>query len=171
LTLTHARWFPDGLRVLVRAEQANRRARLYALTVDSQDVVPVTPEELAVGSTGWALSPEGTGVAVNTPRGIELYPVPGGPARRIPGLAAEDRVLAWMTSGLLVSPDPPAAGSVFRIDPASGRRELWRDIQPRDPTGIMNLSLTTLVITPDGRSYGYYWHRAISDLYLVEGWS
>jgi hypothetical protein len=171
LTLTHARWFPDGLRVLVRAEQADRRARLYALTVDSQDVVPVTPEELAVGSTGWALSPEGTRVAVNTPRGIELYPVPGGPARRIPGLAAEDRVLAWMTSGLLVSPDPPAAGSVFRIDPASGRRELWRDIQPRDPTGIMNLSLTTLVITPDGRSYGYYWHRAISDLYLVEGWS
>ncbi|MDF2774662.1 MAG: hypothetical protein K0S86_4162, partial [Geminicoccaceae bacterium] len=24
--------------------------------------------------------------------------------------------------------------------------------------------------TPDGRGYGYTWHRAMSDLYLVEGW-
>jgi hypothetical protein len=26
------------------------------------------------------------------------------------------------------------------------------------------------VVTPDGRGYGYTWHRAVSDLYLVEGW-
>jgi hypothetical protein len=31
--------------------------------------------------------------------------------------------------------------------------------------------LSTLVVTPDGRGYGYSWHRAVSDLYLVEGWA
>jgi len=35
----------------------------------------------------------------------------------------------------------------------------------------MTLDLNGLVATPDGRSYGYSWHRAISDLYVVEGWS
>jgi hypothetical protein len=35
----------------------------------------------------------------------------------------------------------------------------------------MSLSLSDLVVTPDGRSYAYMWHRAISDLYVVDGWS
>ena len=35
----------------------------------------------------------------------------------------------------------------------------------------MNMDLATLVVTPDGRSYGYTWHRANSDLYLVAGWA
>jgi hypothetical protein len=49
-------------------------------------------------------------------------------------------------------------------------RRPWNTIEPQDPTGIMNHDLATLVVTPDGRSYGYTWHRAMSDLYLVEGW-
>ena len=61
-------------------------------------------------------------------------------------------------------------GPVFRVDPATGQRNPWADIQPRDPSGIMTLSLTSLVVTPDGRSYGYFWHRATSELYLVKGW-
>ena len=61
-------------------------------------------------------------------------------------------------------------GTVWRVDPATGRRDTWANIQPQDPAGIMNLDLGTLVVTPDGRHYGYTWHRAESDLYLVEGW-
>ena len=32
------------------------------------------------------------------------------------------------------------------------------------------MSMGTLVTTADGRGYGYTWHRATSDLYLVRGW-
>ena len=53
----------------------------------------------------------------------------------------------------MISEDPAAGGTVFRQDPA----------------GIMHLDLGTLVTTPDGRGYGHSWHRAMSDLYLVEG--
>jgi hypothetical protein len=35
----------------------------------------------------------------------------------------------------------------------------------------MSLNLATMVTTPDGRGYGYTWHRATSDLFLVRGWS
>ena len=54
--------------------------------------------------------------------------------------------------------------------PEPQRRESWANIQPQDPAGIMNLNLATLVTTPDGRGYGYTWHRATSDLFLVRGW-
>jgi len=57
------------------------------------------------------------------------------------------------------------------VDAATGRREQWANIQPLDPAGIMSLNLTNFVVTPDGRGYAYTWHRAVSDLYLVEGWA
>jgi hypothetical protein len=65
--------------------------------------------------------------------------------------------------------DPIAGGAVLRVDPATGQSETWADIQPQDPAGIMTLDLSSLMVTPDGRGYGYSWYRAMSDLYLVEG--
>ena len=109
-------------------------------------------------------------VAVSTSRGPELFPLAGGPVRSVPGASGGWRVVGWIETGLLISENPTAGGPVFRVDPATGQRNPWADIQPRDPSGIMTLSLTSLVVTPDGRSYGYFWHRATSDLYLVKGW-
>ena len=122
-------------------------------------------------ASGWAVSPDGSMVAVSSAQRLELYPIAGGAARQVPGASDRWTVVAWIASGLLVTEDPAAGGIVFRVDPATGGREAWADIQPRDPAGIMNLSLSTIVVTPDGRGYGYTWHRAMSDLYLVEGWS
>jgi hypothetical protein len=80
------------------------------------------------------------------------------------------QVIGWIQDGLLVSESPAESGVISLLDPATGIRRPWNTIEPQDPTGIMNHDLATLVVTPDGRSYGYTWHRAMSDLYLVEGW-
>jgi hypothetical protein len=131
---------------------------------------PVTPEGIRVRD-GISVSPDGAMVAVSTGQRLELFPVGGsGAARQVPGDWARWSVLGWTEEGLLVSEDPINSGTVLRVDPITGRRARWADIQPQDSTGIMNRNLTTLVVTPDGQSYGYSWHRAMSDLYLVEGW-
>jgi hypothetical protein len=89
----------------------------------------------------------------------------------MPGGTGRSRVVGWIDSGLLVSDDPLDGGLVDRVHPGTGRRDVWADLQPQDPAGIMNLDLSMLVTTPDGRGYGYTWHRATSDLFLVRGWS
>lgn len=132
---------------------------------------PVTPDGLVVGYGGWSVSPDGAMVAVSTGHGPELFPIAGGESLRVPSGSDRWTVVGWIESGLLVSEDPAAGGTVFLIDPATGRRDTWADFQPQDPAGIMNMNLGALVVTPDGRGYGYSWHRAMSDLYLVEGWS
>jgi Tol biopolymer transport system component len=170
LTLLHARWLPDGRRVVVRARAGENQPRLYMLDVEGSATRPVTPDGLAVAATGWWPSPDGEMVAVSTSRGPELFPIAGGPVRSVPGASGGWRVVGWIETGLLISENPTAGGPVFRVDPATGQRNPWADIQPRDPSGIMTLSLTSLVVTPDGRSYGYFWHRATSELYLVKGW-
>jgi hypothetical protein len=101
--------------------------------------------------------------------GLTLYPVAGGPAREVPGATSRDRPLGWIEAGLLVSAAPQTGGDVTLIDVTTGRRGVWRSIAPTDAAGIMNLSLYSLAVTPDGQSYGYSWHRAFSDLYLVSG--
>jgi hypothetical protein len=141
------------------------------LDVDGTAAEPITPEGLSVGYRGWAISPDGTMVAVATADGPELFPVGGGSARRLPGTSGSWSVVGWIESGLLISENPAAGGTVFQVDPTTGRREPWAEFRPQDPTGMMSMNLATLVTTPDGRGYGYTWHRAMSDLYLVRGWS
>jgi hypothetical protein len=72
---------------------------------------------------------------------------------------------------LLVSedPDPSALGRVLLVDPVSGQRAFWKELRPPNPAGIMHMA--GLVVTPDGRSYAYFWFRAVSDLYLVDALS
>ena len=110
-------------------------------------------------------------VAVSTEQGVKLFPLGGGPERLVPASSARSTVVGWIEPGLLISEDPLAGGVVQRVDPATGRRDTWADIQPQDAAGIMSLDLNGLVAMPDGRSYGYSWHRAISHLYIVDGWS
>jgi hypothetical protein len=171
LQLIGARWRPDGRQVVARARPAQGVSRLYVLDVEGGGLRAVTPETLDVGGAGWAVSPEGAMVAVPSGQGVEVFPLDGGSPRRVAGSLGSWNIVGWIDSGLLVSLDPAAGGTVLRVDPATGRQQTWADIQPRDPAGIMTLNLRTLAVTPDGRGYGYTWHRAMSDLYLVEGWS
>ena len=144
---------------------------LFLLDVDGTMMRPVTPEGMPFENAAWAVSPDGTTVATSVGGNVELLPIAGGPSRPVPGASAKWTVIGWIHKGLLISEDPRNSGTVFVVDPATGRREIWADIEPRDPAGLMTLNLRTLVTTPDGRAYGYTWHRATSDLYIVQGWA
>ncbi len=58
-------------------------------------------------------------------------------------------------------------GRVYRVDRRTGRRELWKEIMPSDPAGVPGI--TSLSITPDGRSYAYSYLQRLSELHVVEG--
>ncbi len=150
---------------------ARRVSRLYLVDADGDSVTPVTPDGMSVGPA-WACSPDGALVALTTDRGIELHTLTRQPSpRSVPGTSRADEIVGWIERGLLVSTDAAESDTVFLVDPASGRRTVWREIAVRDPAGLMFRGIGTLVVTPDGEAYGYGWHRAISDLYLVEGWT
>jgi hypothetical protein len=74
--------------------------------------------------------------------------------------------VTWIERGLLVQEGSEALAilRIFLVDPQTGARSLWKELLPRDTGGIMNVG--ALVVTPDGRSYAYWWARALSDLYL-----
>lgn len=163
-----ARWLPDGRRVVAAGAEQDRPQRLYVLELENGALQAITPENAT--ATGWAVSPDGSMVAENAQGGISLYPIAGGAALNGPRLAAGERLVGWIEKGLLVAADPTGInlGRVFTVDPTSGQRELWREIQPLDPAGLL-LHGQAFAVSPDGQSYAYSWARALSDLYIVEG--
>jgi hypothetical protein len=56
---------------------------------------------------------------------------------------------------------------IWRIDLATGRSELGRELPHIDPDG--NTRIGQIQITPDGTSIAYQVVRSLSELYLVEG--
>ena len=53
---------------------------------------------------------------------------------------------------------------VFRVDVETGRRILWKEIIPSDPSGA---TIGRILLTPDGKSYAYQLRHDLSQLYLV----
>ncbi len=56
---------------------------------------------------------------------------------------------------------------VYRFDPATGEKQLWKELVPADRAGVYHVG--QLFVTPDARWYAYSYVRDLSDLYMVEG--
>jgi hypothetical protein len=55
----------------------------------------------------------------------------------------------------------------FRVEIATGKRQLFKQISPDDPAGIE--SVDRLRITRDGKAYAYSCLTELSGVYVVEG--
>jgi eukaryotic-like serine/threonine-protein kinase len=161
------RWFPDAKRILFAGHEPAKGVRLYVQDLEGGAPRAITPEGM---NLRFAISPDGTTVAAaGSDRRIALYPTKGGDARPIPGVQPGVLPLQWTSDGhsLFVLQRGTTSALVFRLDPATGRQQLWKELKPADPAGIARV--LPPLITPDGKAYAYSYGRALSDLYLVEG--
>jgi dipeptidyl aminopeptidase/acylaminoacyl peptidase len=161
-----ALWFPDGKRVLFNGIEAGRELRVYVQDLEGGAPRPVTPE----GVWAQALSPDGTLVAATgAGRAVLLQPLDGGPGRTVPGSEPEDVATGWTEDRrkLWVYRRGQVPAPVFRLDLATGRRELWKRLIPADAAGVVSIS--GFRVTADGASYAFTFRRVRSDLYLAEG--
>ncbi len=164
-------FFPDGHRLAFSGRALGRQIRCYVLDMANGALRPVTPEGTfcTVGKT--PVSPDGKLIVGFDLRSAALYPVDGGPPRKLPYQPGEV-FLRWDDAGqALFTAHQDKRGSsgwpIYRLDVATGRRKLWKEIEPADRTGIQQVLRVHL--TPDGRTFAYYMERTLSKLYLVEG--
>jgi Tol biopolymer transport system component len=162
-----ATFLPDGRRILFVGREPGRPPRDFIQDLEAGAPRAVTPE----GVTGTVISPDGRAVVVSGPDGeLALHPLEGGPPHPIPGLRKEDRPLRFSSDGRFLyvgGPGNELPARVDRVDVASGRRELVRELSPRDPAATS--SLLCLAISPDGRTLVYLDVEALGRLYLAEG--
>ncbi len=163
-------FFPDGHRLVLSGRETGRQLRCYVLDMANGALRPLMPEGISCPVVKTPVSPDGKLIVGSDQRSAALYPVDGGPPRKIPYQPGEV-FLRWDDTGqALFTTQPKQTGSgwpIYRLEIATGRRELLKEIEPADPTGIQQLF--RLHVTPDGRTCAYYMERTLSKLYLVEG--
>ncbi len=165
-----AAWFPDSKRILLAGSEAGHGTRLYVQNLEGGKPRAITPEGVTAALPGFARSPDGNWIAAVGPeRKGALFPVDGGTARPIPGIAEGEFPVRFAADGrsLYVWKRGDVPARVTRVDLETGRRELWKELMPADPAGVERIS--NVLVTPDGKSYVYCYARLLSDLFVVEG--
>jgi hypothetical protein len=57
--------------------------------------------------------------------------------------------------------------TVFRLDPESGQRQLWKQLTSTDAAGVE--AIASIRFDASGNAYAYSYYRILSELYVVEG--
>jgi len=97
-----------------------------------------------------------------------LYSIDGGEARPIPGLLPEES-FSWTTDPkfMYVNQWKQTPIRIYRLNIVTGQRQLFKELNPVDVTGLCDVS--NIKLSTDGRAYIYGYTRLLSDLYLVKG--
>ncbi|HKW87576.1 MAG TPA: protein kinase [Candidatus Acidoferrales bacterium] len=161
-----ARFFPDGKRVVACGNEPGHRTRCYVQDIAQSAPQPVTPE----GTTGGFVSPDGKELLAQDADGkFLIYPLAGGPAQAVPGLAAVDVVIRWSADArsVFVYGKSVVPARVEQIELSTGHRTLMRELAPADRTGVYRIM--DVALSDSGKSYAYAYERTLSTLVVVEG--
>jgi Tol biopolymer transport system component len=162
-----AAWLPDEDQIVFTGVEAGHGMKLYTESLTTGKPKAISDE--GVGSTP-ILSRKGDLVADTGPdRKIYIYPIAGAQPRVVPGIEPGEVPTGWSADDrelfVLLRGDIPAR--VYRVDIATGKRTLWKSLEPADSAGIDTVGRVNLSL--DTKSYVYSYVRTLSDLYLVEG--
>ena len=166
-------FFPDGRRIWFLAEDAERRRRVFVQDLVGGRPRPVTPH----GVGGVFLSPDGRFFCAGAvDGGWYLYSTEGSETHKVFGLhdnesptqfTGDGKFLYVRGAAELRPGETTLTTRVYRLDPRTGRRELWKEIPPVNPSagGIIG----QIIVSADGKRSVYSHHRFTSELFVVEG--
>ena len=157
-------WTSDSSRVLITGAEENGPPRAYLVDATSGTVRSVTPPDTSEA----IISPDGKQVVARSSvsNGFFIYSSAGPESHPVEGLAADEVPIQWdLSNHKLYVWNRKLPARVFLVDVVTGRREPWLEITPREVSGLL---YGEILITPDGKSYGYRYRRVLGDLFLAE---
>ena len=169
LAVARAHWHPDGKRIVLQGSEGERGQRFYLQDAAGGNARPFTPE----GYRGLGLkplSPDGKVVMVLGPdRKVYAYPLEGGEPTLVPSIASTEGIQGWTSDGryVYVTRRGERPLKLFRLELATGQRELVRELMPTDSAGVGEVG--TVLPLPDGKSWVFGYTRILSDLHVVDG--
>jgi Tol biopolymer transport system component len=157
-------WFPDGKAFLFGGSEPGKGPRLWVQSVAGGAPRPISPE---ITRTYWVphpISPDGKFVLGFDGQRSVVYGADGSGAKPLAGALESERPVRWSADGRLAYVRDPkqAPARLVRIDPATGKREPWKELPISQPS-------RQLLVTADGNSYVYVRQTSFSDLYLAGG--
>lgn len=163
-----ANWTSDGRRLVVRGSQADGPLQVWAQDLSGGSPRPITPQGvdglfLTINHRDYVCARDDSGA-------VRLYPVDGGPPRKVTGISGSELVLGGspLSDAIYVSPDPESIPlHVLKVNTITGVRQPFVTVAPTDPAGVM--VVFPPMITADEKQYVYTLVRDFSVLYVAKG--
>ncbi|MBI2678597.1 MAG: protein kinase [Candidatus Koribacter versatilis] len=179
-------FLPGGKHAILLGGVPGHGARLYVQDLSGNTPPrPISGEGVSSGIYNHGLSPDGKYILAWAPDPQDpganvamLFPLDGdkdnkekdgsGGPRRV-ALQPGESPVSWLPDGrsVLVLRATERPSTVYKVDVASGKHEVWRKFVPADPTGV--ITMRSLFVTPDAKHYAYSTRRVLSKLYVIEG--
>jgi len=169
---TWAAWMPDGNHVVMSASEPGHGARLYVQDTSGGEPHAFSGDGVRLMTyLPRVVSPDGRFViAVGPDQQPAVYPIAGGDPRPITALGNDLMPVGWGRTSDTIFARGRALGrltALFKIDVATGRRELMEEVGPADPSGAPLVFLVQ--ISQDGRRYAYVTSRKLGTVFLIDG--
>ena len=162
-------WLPSGKQVLFVGNEPGHGSRLYLLDVPLGKPRAMTPEGVGVVNYTHYVSPDGQSfLGLDASGTSSTYSIRSGEGTPVRGLSPGEVAFGWAGDGKSVYAYRPAVPAlVYRVDLSTGKRELWKELDPPNPAGINFIRAPH--ISADGKAYAYNYNRVLSELFLVDG--
>jgi Tol biopolymer transport system component len=159
------RFLPDGKRLVFDGNESGKPGRSYVVDISGGLLRPVTPE----GTYAILPSPDGRYLAGSTWDGVMLFPVDGGQPLKVPGASVSEMPTQWSADSraLFVYRPGEVPLKLYRLDIATGKRELVKEIIPDDRSGVV--SIGPVVTNSNGSEFAYSYYQVFSVMYVVAG--
>jgi len=167
-----ADFLPGGKGFVINAQDKGGKAVLAVVGPEGGKPRILTTEGY-VPNLNVIVSPDGERLAYGDKDGkIRILKVSDGQTSTVPFaiLDQDDDLLTWTLDGrfLLLGHEAAMPLRVDRLEISTGRRAVWKNLMPEDPTGLIGVSRPS--VSPDGETYAYsYLRNLVDDLYLVDG--
>jgi eukaryotic-like serine/threonine-protein kinase len=159
------RFFADGKRIVFKGSEPGHGARTWI-----QDLAGGGPRAVTLeGVSGILLSPDEQFIAaVDTESRVWIEPLGGAQAAEVKGIDRGEFPVGWSNDGksLFIARTEHLPVKIYRLEIASGKRELVQELSPRDPAGVFP-DICMVYATPDGKAFVYSYFRLQSDLYAA----
>jgi len=163
-------FFPGGSRLAFLGVESGRGEKIFVTGSEAMNARAISPEGVAF-TTVLAVSPDGQCIAA---LGVDARPAifaadGGAPPKTIPGTDVLDIPMRWTADGtsIYISRADGPKTVLSRLDVATGKRTVVREVKPADPAGVQGI--LRVYPTPDARFYAYSYVRVLSTLFEVEG--
>ncbi|HEX2455119.1 MAG TPA: hypothetical protein VHI99_15565 [Vicinamibacterales bacterium] len=168
-------WLPDGRHIAFMGAEESQDQRCYVQDIDGGLPRPITPQGTTPFFSGrLVVTADGRFIVARGPdKQAALYPIDGGMPEPIRGITPMDDPIEWNADGksLYVRARQRVPAKIYRIELATGHRELWKELMPADPAGVIDVGAQVgkVVLTPDAKAYAYSYVRWLCELELVNG--
>ena len=161
-----AQFLPDGKRIAVNGNAPGRPGRTYLVDLVSGKAQPVTPE----GVYATLPSPDGKFLAGETADyKPAVFPLDGGPVRPVPNVESGYELAQWSadSKALYVYRSGDVPLKIQRLDIATGKMKLARELFPADLGGVV--SIGPVITNLDASEFAYSYFQTLSVLYIISG--